>query len=119
MSVYVDGFVLSVPRKNLPAYIKMSKSAGKVWKEHGAIDYVEAVGDDLTPEGCAITFPKLAKPKPKETIVFSFITYKSRKHRDQVLKKVMKDKRITCGPDNMPFDPKRMTYGGFKSIVHL
>ena len=120
MSVYVDGFVIVVPKKNIAAYAKMSKKAGKVWKEYGAIEYVECVGDDLKVEGISAIFPKLTKAKPTETVVFSYITYKSRAHRDQVNKKVMKDPRITSSMgEKMPFDPKRMSYGGFKSIVHL
>ncbi len=120
MAVYVDGFLVPVPKKNIGAYTKMSKKAGKVWKEHGAIDYVEAVGDDLKPEGMLTFFPKLANAKSNDVVMFSFITYKSRKHRDQVVKKVMGDPRITESmKDKPPFDFKRMAYGGFKSLVHL
>ena len=120
MACYVDGFVIPVPKKNIAAYAKMSAKAGKVWKEYGALNYVECAGDDLNPEGIKAIFPKLTKTKPGETVVFSYITYKSRAHRNKVLEKVMKDPRITCTiNDKMPFDPKRMSYGGFTSIVDL
>ena len=115
---YVDGFVLAVPTKNLVAYRKMSSAAGKVWRKHGALQYVEAVGDDLNVK-FGISFTKLAKVKRGETVVFSWIVYKSRAHRDQVNKKVMADlsmkKMMEKGP--MPFDLKRMAYGGFKFLV--
>lgn len=117
---YVDGFVLLVPKKKLAAYRKMATVAGKVWKDHGAIDYRECVQDDMkVMPGCGISFLKLAKPKAGELVVFSYITYKSRAQRDAVNKKVMKDKRLegSCDPNNMPFDVKRMTYGGFKTLV--
>ena len=116
MARYVDGFVLPVPKKNLAAYRRIAKKAGKVWREHGALEYVETVGDDLKPKW---GFPKLAKPRPGETIVFSWIVYKSRAHRDQVNAKVMKDPRIQpmMDPKAMPFDMKRMAYGGFEVIV--
>lgn len=119
MPLYVDGFVVPVPTKNLPAYQRMAKLAAKVWKEHGALSYCEAVGDDLAvPMG--VPFPKLAKTKEGETVVFAWITYKSRAHRDRVNAKVMKDPRLACGemdPKNMPFDCRRMGYGGFKAFV--
>ena len=115
---YVDGFVLAVPTKNLAAYRKMSTAAGKVWRKHGALEYVEAVGDDLEVK-FGISFKKLVKPKRGETVIFSWIVYKSRAHRDQVNKKVMADpslkKMMEGGP--MPFDVKRMAYGGFKFLV--
>ena len=117
---YVDGFVLCVPKKNLKAYTKMAQMAGKVWKEHGALEYLECIGEDLkTPMG--VPFPKLAKAKAGEIVVFSYIVYKSRAHRDKVNAKVMKDPRLNemCGKDmTMPFDMKRMAYGGFKVIVN-
>jgi uncharacterized protein YbaA (DUF1428 family) len=115
---YVDGFVIPVPTKKLDAYKKMSAKAAKVWMEHGALDYVESVGDDLNIQGVA-SFIDLVKPKRGETIVFSWITFKSRAHRDKVNKAVMKDPRIEamCGEKNAPFDVKRMNYGGFKAIV--
>jgi uncharacterized protein YbaA (DUF1428 family) len=115
---YVDGFVLVVPKKKLAIYKSMARKAGKVWREHGALDYRECVGDDLKVK-MGLPFTKLAKTKPGETVVFSYIVYKSRAHRDKVLAKVMSDKRLT-GPDmpkEMPFDMKRMAYGGFKTLV--
>jgi uncharacterized protein YbaA (DUF1428 family) len=115
---YVDGFVLPVPKKNLNAYWKMARLAGKVWKDHGAIDYVECVADDVK-VGKRTSFPRSVKLKRGETVVFSWILYKTRAHRDKVMAKVMKDKRLASmmsGKD-MPFDGKRMIFGGFKTIV--
>jgi uncharacterized protein YbaA (DUF1428 family) len=115
---YVDGFVLAVPTKNIAAYRKMASAAGKVWRKHGALEYVEATGDDLKASFC-LSFKDLVKPKRGETILFSWIVYKSRAHRDQVNKKVMADphmkKMMEKGP--MPFDLKRMAFGGFKFLV--
>ncbi len=113
---YVDGFLLPIPKKNLKDYLKMARLGGKVWMDHGALQYIEAVGDDLDIRG-VLTFPKQMKLKPGETAVFSFIVYKSRKHRDAVNKKVMADPRMKMPPKGMPFDPKRMAFGGFKTIV--
>ena len=115
---YVDGFVLVVPTKNLAAYRRMAQKAGKIWREHGALDYRECVADDLKVK-VGLPFQKVMKPKRGETVVFSYIVYKSRAHRDAVNKKVMADPRLTEDMDtkNMPFDCKRMTYGGFKTIV--
>jgi len=116
---YVDGFLVPVPTKNLAAYRRMSTKAGKVWKEYGALEYIECVGDDVPP-GKVTSFPLSVKLKKGEVVVFSWIVYKSRKHRDSVNKKVMADPRIAeMGPENMPFDGKRMIYGGFKPIVSL
>ena len=117
---YVDGFVLPVPKKNLRAYARISQKAGKVWREHGALEYRECAGNDLKMK-MGVAFPKLAKAKRGETVVFSWIVYQSRAHRDAVNKKVMKDPRIAkmMGPDSMPFDVKRMAMGGFKVIVDL
>ena len=116
---YVDGFVLTVPKKNLAAYRKMAAKAGKIWREHGALQYVEAIGDDLAVE-MGMPFPKMVKPKPGETIFFSWIVYSSKASRKRVLAKVMKDKRLAPSPDGkMPFDVKRMAYGGFKPLVDL
>ena|SRR5687768_2277042 len=116
---YVDGFVLIVPKKNMKAYTKMAKLAGEVWKDHGALEYYECVGEDLkTPMG--LPFPKLAKAKAGELVIFSFIVYKSRAHRDKVNAAVMKDPRVKemGGKDKpMPFDVKRMAYGGFEVFV--
>ena len=115
---YVDGFVLPVLKKNLKAYIQMSKKAGAVWREHGALEYRECVGDDLKVK-MGLPFPRLVKLKAGETAVFSWILYKSRAHRDRVNAKVMKDPRLNemCGDKAMPFDVKRMAYGGFSVIV--
>ena len=117
---YVDGFVLAVPKKNLPAYRRMSQKAGKVWKDHGALEYRECVGDDLDTK-FGLPFPRLAKLKRGEAVVFSWILYKSRAHRDRVNAKVMKDPRLAkmMNPKAMPFDMKRMTYGGFVTFVDL
>ena len=115
---YVDGFVLAVPKKKLKQYLAMAKKASKVWKDHGALEYYEAVGDDLKSK-MGVPFPKLANAKAGETVVFAWIVYKSRAHRDKVNKKVMADPRLNemCNPDDMPFDCARMTYGGFKIEV--
>lgn len=117
---YVDGFVLVVPRKNLAAYRRMAKKACRVWMDHGAMEYRECVGDDLKVKGM-VTFPVMAKCKPSETVVFAWITYRSRKHRDAVNAKVMKDPRLAAmmptDAKKMPFDCSRMAYGGFKTIV--
>jgi uncharacterized protein YbaA (DUF1428 family) len=116
--MYVDGFVLPVPKKNLKDYQKMSEKAGKVWRGHGALQYIEAAGDDLDNKFGA-NFPKTVKVKPGETVVFSFIAYKSRAHRDKVNAKVMADPRLKAMMEgsSMPFELKRMLYGGFKVIV--
>ena len=116
---YVDGFVLPVPKKNLRAYRSMASKAGKVWRDHGALEFRECVADDLKVK-MGLPFPKLAKTKAGETVVFSYIVYKSRAHRDKVNAKVMKDKRLFEGmPKEMPFDMKRMAYGGFKTLVEF
>ena len=115
---YVDGFVLAVPKRNLAAYRRIAQKAGKVWREHGALDYIEAVADDVKP-GKVTSFPQSVKLKRGETVFFSYIVYKSRKERDRVNAKVMKDKRLASmmDPKEMPFDMKRMIYGGFKVLV--
>jgi uncharacterized protein YbaA (DUF1428 family) len=115
---YVDGFVLPVPKRNLQAYARIARVAGKVWREHGAIDYKECVGDDLNVK-MGVPFPRQVKVKPGETVVFSYIVYKSKAHRNRVNAKVMKDPRIAGMMDakSMPFDTKRMVYGGFKILV--
>lgn len=114
---YVDGFIVPVPKKSVAAYKKMARLAKKVWYDHGALDYRECIADDVQ-WGKSTSFPRSVKLKKNETVVFAWITYKSRKHRDAVLKKAMADKRF-AGMDmkNMPFDTKRMIYGGFKTIV--
>jgi uncharacterized protein YbaA (DUF1428 family) len=113
---YVDGFVLPVPRKNLKAYVKMAKWGKRVWMKHGALDYMECVGDDLKSKW-GIPFPRLARLKAGETVVFSYIVYKSRAHRDRVNAKVMKEMEQAPAFKDMPFDMKRMAYGGFKVLV--
>ncbi len=117
---YVDGFVMVVPKKNLQAYRRISQKAGKVWREYGALQYRECVGDDLDVKG-GMSFTKLVKLKPEEMVVFSWIVYKSRAQRDSVNAGVMKDPRLAkmMDPKAMPFDMKRMTYGGFKTIVDI
>ncbi len=117
---YVDGFVLPVPKKNLAAYRRLAKKAAKIWREYGALDYKECVGDDLNVK-MGLPFPRLVKLKAGQTVVFSWIVYKSRAHRDRVNAKVMKDPRVAemCDPKSMPFDCKRMAYGGFKVLVDL
>jgi uncharacterized protein YbaA (DUF1428 family) len=114
---YADCYVIPIPKKSVTAYRRIAAKAGKIWREHGALDYKECVGDDLQTK-FGIPFAKLAKLKPSETVVFAWIVYKSRAQRDRVNAKVMKDPRIAAmGPEGMPFDPKRMTYGGFKVLV--
>jgi len=115
---YVDGFVLPVPKKNLPAYRAMAQKAGKIWREHGALEYIECVGDDVKP-GKHTSFPQSVKLKADEVVVFSWIIYKSRAQRDRINKKVMADPRLAkmMDPKAMPFDGKRMFWGGFKTLV--
>ena len=116
---YVDGFVVPVPKKKIAAYRSMAQKAGKVWREHGALEFRECVADDVK-VGKRTSFPRIVKLKPGETVVFSYIVYRSRKDRDRVMAKVMKDKRLAAmmNPKAMPFDPKRMIYGGFKTMVN-
>jgi uncharacterized protein YbaA (DUF1428 family) len=116
---YVDGFVLVVPENKLEDYRKLAEDAGKIWKKHGAFDYKECLADDMDDKGFCATFPQTFKPKEGEVIIFSFIVYQSREHRDEVNAKVMSDPDLKCDPENMPFDVKRMTYGGFKTIVEV
>ena len=115
---YVDGFVLPIPKKNLPAYRRMAKLASKVWMKHGALEYRECAGDDLDVK-MGMPFSKLLKLKRGETAVFAYITYKSRAARDRVNAKVMADPLLTGDPKSMPFDCKRMVWGGFKTIVEV
>ncbi len=120
MAYYVDGFVLTVPKKNLPAYKKLARLAAKVWIEHGALEYCECLGDDMeVPVG--IPFGKLVKAKPSEVVVFSWIVYENKAHRNRVGKLVMADPRLQeqCDPKNMPFDITKMAWGGFKTMVDL
>jgi|SRR6185295_16555330 uncharacterized protein YbaA (DUF1428 family) len=120
MANYVDGFVMPVPRKNLDAYRRMARRAGKVWRDHGALEYRECIADDVK-VGKYTSFPRSVKLKGNERVWFSWITFKSRRHRDAVNAKVMKDPRLAdmMDPKNMPFDGKRMIYGGFKVVVDV
>jgi uncharacterized protein YbaA (DUF1428 family) len=115
---YVDGFVLAVPKKNIKAYRRIAQLASRVWRDHGALEYREAVGEDLKIK-MGLPFPKIARARAGETVVFSWIVYKSRAHRDRVNAKVMKDKRLAdmMDPKKMPFDVERMAYGGFEIFV--
>jgi len=117
---YVDGYVLPVPKKNLRAYRRIAQKAGKVWRKHGALEYFECVGDDLSPKWAGIRFPRTVRLKPGETVVFSFIVFRSRAHRDRVNARVSKDPMMSdpaWKDQPMPFDLKRMVYGGFKVLV--
>lgn len=119
MSGYTDGFVITVPKNKIEEYRKMAEIGNEVWLEHGALDYKECVGEDLEQkEGCG-SFLSALQVGPEETVVFAWISYKSREHRDEVNAKVMKDPRLAgmCGSENMPFDPKRMLFGGFEVFV--
>jgi uncharacterized protein YbaA (DUF1428 family) len=117
---YVDGFVVPVAKKNLQAYRNMAKTAGKVWREHGALEFRESIADDVK-VGKRTSFPRSVKLKPGETVIFSWIVYKSRAHRDRVNAKVMKDPRLAemMNPQAMPFDGKRMIFGGFEIMIDL
>ena len=118
MAHYVDGFVIPLPKKNVGDYRRMAQKAGKVWRDHGALEFRECVGDDLDIK-MGKSFTRGIKTKPGETVLFSYIVFKSRTHRDRVNARVMKDPRISkmMGSKPMPFDVKRMLYGGFKTIV--
>lgn len=120
MARYVDGFVLAIPKKNLAAYRRMARQAGKVWMEHGALAYCETIADDVKP-GKLTSFPQSVKLKTGETVAFSWIVFKSRKHRDRVNAKVMKDPRLgsMMDPKSMPFDASRMIFGGFKVMMEF
>ncbi|HPF25203.1 MAG TPA: DUF1428 domain-containing protein [Steroidobacteraceae bacterium] len=115
---YVDGFLIPVPKRNKAKYMRMAKLGAKLWIEHGALEYRECIADDVKP-GKYTSFPQSVKLKPSETVWFSWIVYKSRKHRDQVNARVMKDPRLAkfMEPKNMPFDGKRMMWGGFSVAV--
>lgn len=117
---YVDGFVIPIPKKNIPAYRRIARKAGSIWREHGALEYRECVGDDLDVK-TLVPFPRSVKCKPGETVVFAWIMFRSRAHRDRVNAKVMKDPRLAKMMEGvaMPFDVKRMVYGGFKTMVYL
>ncbi len=117
---YVDGFVIVLPEQNLEAYREMAETGARIWKKHGALEYYECVGDDLSPEMAGITFPEMAGAGPGETVVFSFIIFASREHRDEVNAKVMSDPEMNdpaAAKKPMPFEPTRMAYGGFRAMV--
>jgi uncharacterized protein YbaA (DUF1428 family) len=118
MKTYIDGFVMPIPKKNYAKYVAMARLSAKVWREHGALEYHECIADDA-PIGKVTSFPRSVKLKQNESVWFSWIVYKSRKQRDRVLAKVMKDPRLAhmMNPKSMPFDGKRMIYGGFKMVV--
>lgn len=120
MARYIDGFVLPVPRANLAAYRSLARKAGRIWMEHGALEYVEAVADDVEP-GKLTSFPQAVKLKADEVVVFSYIVYKSRRDRDRINKLVMADPRLAAmhDPKKLPFDARRMFWGGFKGLVEL
>lgn len=116
--MYVDGYVVPVPKNKVQAYKKLATLASKVWRDHGAVDYRECVADDVK-KGKWTSFPQSVKLKSNETVIFAYVVFKSRKDRDRVNAAVMKDKRLAecCDPKNMPFDGKRMFWGGFKTLV--
>jgi uncharacterized protein YbaA (DUF1428 family) len=118
---YVDGFVIPIAKRNLPAYRRMAQQGGRIWMEHGALQFLECVGDDLNVKGMGATFPRRLGLKRGETVFFSFIVYRSRAHRDRVNARVMKDPRLAATMEGkaMPFDVKRMLYGGFRALVSL
>jgi uncharacterized protein YbaA (DUF1428 family) len=115
---YVDGFVVAVPRENIEAYKSLARTAGEIWKEYGALAYVECIGDDV-PYGELTSFPRAVQAKEDEVVVFSWIVYASRADRDAINQKVMADPRLEGSMQNMPFDGKRMIYGGFESFMGL
>ena len=116
MANYVDGFIIPVPKKNLKEYQKMAKISAKAWKKHGALQYVESIADDVA-KGKVTSFPRSVKLKSSEVVMFCYAVYKSRKHRDQVMGKVMNDPVVAKAWENMPFDGMRMIWGGFKTIA--
>ncbi len=120
MAKYVDGYVVPVPKENLDAYRRMARKAGKIWREHGALEYTECVADDVKP-GKVTSFPQSVKLKRGEVVVFSWIVFKTRAHRDRVNQKVMEDPRLAdmMDPKALPFDGMRMIWGGFKTMVEL
>lgn len=115
---YVDGFVVPVPKRNVEAYRRMAKKAGKIWREFGALEYRECLADDVKP-GKQVSYARSVKLKRGETVFFSWIVYRSRAHRDRIMAKVMKDPRLASMAKSMPFDWKRMLYGGFKIVVEF
>lgn len=115
---YVDGFILAVPKAKLEDYKAMARTGGEVWMSHGALSYVECVGDDV-PYGELTSFPRSVQAKEDEVVIFAWVTYKSRKDRDKIMKKVMEDSRLSMDMASMPFDGKRMIFGGFESFIEL
>lgn len=115
---YVDGFIVAVPKDKIEAYKVLARTAGEVWREYGALSYVEAFGDDV-PYGELTSFPRAVQATEDEIVVFSWITYESRQSRDEILEKVMADPRLKDGMTNMPFDGKRMIYGGFNIFLEI
>ena len=118
MARYVDGFVVPVPKKTLAAYLRLARKSGRIWREHGALEYVECVADDVKP-GKVTSFPQSVKLRRDEVVIFAWITYASRRDRDRVMAKVMADPRLRMDPATMPFDGKRMFFGGFRAKVEL
>ncbi len=118
MTRYVDGYVLPVPKANLEKYVEIAKVAGTVWKDLGALAYVECVSEDVKP-GVHTSFPQAVKLEEGEVVIFAWIVFKSREDRDRINAAVMKDPRMKCGPEDMPFDGKRMFFGGFETIVDM
>ncbi|RYZ68927.1 MAG: DUF1428 domain-containing protein [Proteobacteria bacterium] len=118
MAQYVDGFIIPIPKKNVEKYRKVAKLAGKIWMEHGALSYVECIGEDV-PMGKTTSFPQAVKLKKNEVVFFSWVVYKSRAHRDRVMEKVTSDRRMKGMMEMMPFDGDRMIFGGFTPIVSL
>jgi uncharacterized protein YbaA (DUF1428 family) len=115
---YVDGFVLAVPKQNIEAYKAMARKGGEIWKECGALAYVECIGDDV-PYGELTSFPRAVQAKEDEVVIFSWIVYESREQRDSINAKVMADPRLKAEMENTPFDAKRMIYGGFQTLLEL
>jgi uncharacterized protein YbaA (DUF1428 family) len=113
---YVDGFLLAVPKARLDEYKDMARKGKEVWMEHGALSYVEAMGDDV-PYGELTSFPRAVQAKDDEIVIFAWVTYESREARDRIMKKVMEDERMNGDMEKMPFDGKRMIFGGFEAIV--
>lgn len=119
MGQYVDGFVLPVPKENLDAYRKLAQTAAEIWKEHGALEYVECVAEDVKP-GEVTSFPQSVKLQEDETVIFSWIVYESREERDRINEKAMKDPRLAdMKPENLPFDGKRLFWGGFEMMIKM
>lgn len=120
MSKYVDGYLLAVPKDKLEAYRALAQKASQVWKKHGALEYYEAAANDLDAKWAGINFNSTVQAQPDETVIFSYIVFKSKEHRDEVNQKVMKDPEMNppeAGEEDMPFDMKRMAYGGFEVIA--